>query len=107
MRGGTAHCTVIVSEEPIGSPLVRNPDVGLALNLPSVDKYEDLLPAFERAAKSTKPAIVDIVIEEQPPLPDKITYEQAASYSKYMLKKAFEEQEIDMPPLKKALKRIF
>ena len=44
MRGGTAHCTVITSEEPIGSPLVRNPDVVLALNLPSVDKYESLVP---------------------------------------------------------------
>lgn len=40
MRGGTAHCTVIISDEPIGSPLVRNPDVALALNLPSLDKYE-------------------------------------------------------------------
>ncbi len=39
MRGGTAHCTVIVSDETIGSPLVRNPDIVLALNLPSVDKY--------------------------------------------------------------------
>jgi 2-oxoglutarate ferredoxin oxidoreductase subunit gamma len=44
MRGGTAHCTVIVSEAPIGSPLVRHPDVVLALNLPSVDKYEKLVP---------------------------------------------------------------
>ena len=44
MRGGTAHCTVITSEEPIGSPLVRNPDIVLALNLPSVDKYESLVP---------------------------------------------------------------
>jgi len=44
MRGGTAHCTVIISEEPIGSPLIRNPDVVIALNLPSVDKYEDLVP---------------------------------------------------------------
>ena len=44
MRGGTAHCTVIVSDEAIGSPLVRNPDIVLALNLPSVDKYETLVP---------------------------------------------------------------
>ncbi len=44
MRGGTAHCTVIISSEPIGSPLVRNPDVVLALNLPSVDKYEYRVP---------------------------------------------------------------
>lgn len=43
MRGGTAHCTVIVSENAIGSPLVRKPDVVLALNLPSVDKYETLI----------------------------------------------------------------
>jgi 2-oxoglutarate ferredoxin oxidoreductase subunit gamma len=43
MRGGTAHCTVIISEEPIGSPLVRKPDVVLAMNLPSVDKYETLV----------------------------------------------------------------
>ncbi|MBT3388834.1 MAG: 2-oxoacid:ferredoxin oxidoreductase subunit gamma [Chloroflexi bacterium] len=40
MRGGTAHCTVIISDEPIGSPLVRNPDVAVILNLPSLDKYE-------------------------------------------------------------------
>ncbi|MBC8332468.1 MAG: 2-oxoacid:acceptor oxidoreductase family protein [Anaerolineae bacterium] len=40
MRGGTAHCTVIISDEPIGSPLVRNPDVAVVLNLPSLDKYE-------------------------------------------------------------------
>ena len=43
MRGGTAHCTVIVSKERIGSPLVGNPDIVLALNLPSVDKYETLM----------------------------------------------------------------
>lgn len=44
MRGGTAHCTVIISEEAIGSPLVRTPDIVLALNLPSVDKYEYIVP---------------------------------------------------------------
>ena len=43
MRGGTAHCTVIISNEEIGSPLVRNPDVAIALNLPSLDKYEPLM----------------------------------------------------------------
>ena len=44
MRGGTASCTVIFSEEEIGSPLVRNPDVVLALNLLSINKYEDRIP---------------------------------------------------------------
>jgi 2-oxoglutarate ferredoxin oxidoreductase subunit gamma len=43
MRGGTAHCTVIISSEPIGSPLVRNPQAVIALNLPSADKYEPLV----------------------------------------------------------------
>jgi len=40
MRGGTAHCTVIVSDEPIGSPLIRNPKAAVVMNLPSLDKYE-------------------------------------------------------------------
>ena len=40
MRGGTANCTVIVADEEIGSPLVRNPKAAVVLNLPSLDKYE-------------------------------------------------------------------
>ena len=40
MRGGTASCSVIISDDPIGSPLVPNPDVLIAMNLPSVDKFE-------------------------------------------------------------------
>jgi 2-oxoglutarate ferredoxin oxidoreductase subunit gamma len=43
MRGGTAHCTVIISDEEIGSPIVRNPTLAVALNLPSLDKYERLV----------------------------------------------------------------
>ena len=41
MRGGTASCSVIVSDTPVGSPIVSNPDVLIAMNLPSLDKYED------------------------------------------------------------------
>lgn len=41
MRGGTANCSVIVSDEPIGSPLVTEPDILIALNLPSFEKFED------------------------------------------------------------------
>ena len=41
MRGGTASCGVIVSDEAVGSPIVSNPDVLVAMNLPSLDKYED------------------------------------------------------------------
>ncbi len=41
MRGGTASCSVIVSDEPVGSPIVSNPDILIAMNLPSLDKYEN------------------------------------------------------------------
>jgi len=43
MRGGTAHCTVIISEEEIGSPVVKNPSAAIVMNLPSLDKYEPLI----------------------------------------------------------------
>lgn len=41
MRGGTASCSVILSDAPVGSPIVDKPDVLVAMNLPSLDKYED------------------------------------------------------------------
>ena len=41
MRGGTANCNVILSEEPVGSPIVTDPDVLIAMNLPSLQKYVD------------------------------------------------------------------
>ena len=41
MRGGTANCSVIISDEPVGSPIVTKPDVLVAMNLPSLDKFED------------------------------------------------------------------
>ena len=43
MRGGTASCTVILSDEPIGSPLVDHPNVAMVMNNPSLDKYEGLV----------------------------------------------------------------
>ena len=41
MRGGTANCNVILSESPVGSPIVTRPDVLVAMNLPSLQKYVD------------------------------------------------------------------
>lgn len=41
MRGGTASCSVIISDEPVGSPIVSKPDILVAMNLPSLDKFED------------------------------------------------------------------
>lgn len=43
MRGGTANCTVIISGDPIGAPLVASPDVAIVLNQPSFDKYKLLV----------------------------------------------------------------
>ena len=43
MRGGTANCTVIISDEPVGAPIVARPDVAITLNQPSFDKYEPLV----------------------------------------------------------------
>src|SRR5512143_2732127 len=43
MRGGTANCTVVIADDEIGSPLVKHPPLAIVLNLPSFDKYEELL----------------------------------------------------------------
>jgi 2-oxoglutarate ferredoxin oxidoreductase subunit gamma len=43
MRGGTANCTVVIADDEIGSPLVKNPPAVIALNLPSFDQYEPLV----------------------------------------------------------------
>ena len=40
MRGGTANCSVIISDMQVGSPIVGRPDILIAMNLPSLDKYE-------------------------------------------------------------------
>ncbi len=40
MRGGTANCSVIISDEPIGSPIITNPDMLVVMNNPSLEKYE-------------------------------------------------------------------
>jgi 2-oxoglutarate ferredoxin oxidoreductase subunit gamma len=65
MRGGTAHCTVIVSDEPIGSPMVRRPGVAVTLNQPSFDKYQQLvkpggLLVYNRSLVSARPSRTDI-----------------------------------------------
>jgi 2-oxoglutarate ferredoxin oxidoreductase subunit gamma len=45
MRGGTCNCTVVISDRPVGSPVIRSPRAVVAMNLPSLDKFEpDLRP---------------------------------------------------------------
>ena len=40
MRGGTANCNVILSDTPVGSPIVDKPNILMVMNTPSLDKYE-------------------------------------------------------------------
>ena len=41
MRGGTANCSVVISDMPVGSPIITNPDVLIAMNKPSLLKFVD------------------------------------------------------------------
>ena len=43
MRGGTANCNVILSDSPVGSPIVQHPDILIVMNTPSLDKYESMV----------------------------------------------------------------
>jgi 2-oxoglutarate ferredoxin oxidoreductase subunit gamma len=43
MRGGTAHCSVTISDKAIGSPMVKHPKAAVVFNNPSFDKYEPLV----------------------------------------------------------------
>jgi 2-oxoglutarate ferredoxin oxidoreductase subunit gamma len=43
MRGGTANCTVVIADEEIGSPIVRHPGAVIAMNQPSMEKYEPVV----------------------------------------------------------------
>jgi len=45
MRGGTANCTVILSEDTVGSPIVDEPSGLIAMNRPSLDKFEPAVAA--------------------------------------------------------------
>ena len=71
MRGGTAHCIVILSDEPIGSPIIRNPSIAVVLNPDSMDKYEPLVTPGGILVVNTslvrrKSARTDITVVEVP-----------------------------------------
>lgn len=65
MRGGTANCTVVVSDEEVGSPIVTDPTVVVAMNGPSFDRYEkDVRPGglmlYNASMVDRKPSRTDI-----------------------------------------------
>lgn len=49
MRGGTANCSVCISDEPIASPLVTEPDLMMAMNQPSFEKFINKVKAGGKA----------------------------------------------------------
>ena len=53
MRGGTANCSVVFSDEPIGSPVVNDADVVICLNQPSMEKFEKQLKQITTSASLT------------------------------------------------------
>lgn len=72
-----------------------------------VDNKEDLEDAMQKACMSSKPVIVDVVMEDQAPLPGHISYQQAVNYSEYLIKEFFENGKVEAPPLKEGIKRLF
>jgi len=61
MRGGTANCNVILSDTPVGSPIITNPDILIAMNLPSLQKYVDtVVPGGQIYLDSS---LIDIQVE--------------------------------------------
>ena len=54
MRGGTANCSVVLSDDPVGSPIITEPDVLIAMNLPSLQKFvNDVAPGGQIYVDST------------------------------------------------------
>ena len=61
MRGGTANCSVVISDTPVGSPIITNPDMLIAMNLPSLQKFVDaVVPGGKIILDST---LIDAKVE--------------------------------------------
>jgi 2-oxoglutarate ferredoxin oxidoreductase subunit gamma len=67
MRGGTANCSVVISSEPVASPIVANPDVVVIMNEPSLARFESTLKSrgllfFNQTLIKSKPKRNDITV---------------------------------------------
>ena len=61
MRGGTANCNVIISESPVGSPIITSPNVLIAMNTPSLQKYVNtVVPGGQIYVDSS---LIDVKVE--------------------------------------------
>ncbi|MFD2208679.1 pyruvate oxidase [Virgibacillus halophilus] len=71
-----------------------------------VDKAEDLDNAMEQAFTSNKPAIIDVAIKDMPPLPGKISYDQAIHFGEFLIKDFFTNKKVEVPDLKTSIERL-
>lgn len=74
MRGGTANCTVVVSDKPVGCPLIYEADAVVVMNLPSLIKFESLVKPggvlllntsmINQSAKRTDIKVINVPVNE-------------------------------------------
>lgn len=67
MRGGTANCSVVISSDPVASPIVANPDIVIIMNEPSLTRFEPTVKQsgllfFNQTLITSKPTRDDITI---------------------------------------------
>jgi 2-oxoglutarate ferredoxin oxidoreductase subunit gamma len=67
MRGGTANCSVVISAEPVASPIVASPDVVIIMNEPSLTRFEPTVKTggmlfFNKTLIKSKPKRTDITV---------------------------------------------
>ncbi len=71
-----------------------------------IEDFSELNGVMKEAFQTNKPTIIDIVTEDIAPLPGKIKFEQAVSYSKYLLKEFFNNGSVEFPDIKKTINRL-
>jgi len=99
MRGGTANCSVILSDVRIGSPIVSKPDVLVCMNMPSLDKFETaVVPGgvlfYDSSLISRQPTRSDIGIFGVPATQMAIDNQMAALANVVLLGKLLRETEL-------------
>ncbi|WP_102336106.1 pyruvate oxidase [Salimicrobium jeotgali] len=72
-----------------------------------IETFEEMETKMQQAFISDKPAVIDVCVEDMAPLPGHIDYASAVNYSQYIIKNFFETGTMDLPDMKKAVKRMF
>ena len=112
-RGGFANCTVIVSEDEIGSPVVSHPRSIIVMNLPSLDKFEDavrpggtLIVNTSLVNRKVKRKDIDVILV---PATEKATELGTARAANMVALGAFLEKNpiISIDGIKKTLQKVF